>query len=596
MKTASWALVASLLLFSQFLGLAETGGFGNSDLSQLARLTQNLLITLWSNGTATALDRFIDNNFPAIVEFLNTTGLPLMRTASEMVINTLQYVKAYELPKNATVMKENLKGVFNLVNFDDFVGILIQGAQSGLLGRPANVSSECYEDAFLFLQGLQRGEPWALKLLDAMGKPETGIYQGNLMWMGFYDECVGTTARTTISVTPGLSVDHEFQGKYCLVKIPFPDGVLNAPQGASIQVAMCVSERCSSRDLTAAFRSIGARDAVQIVCKGDRRLDFRTDAGAICASILGCVFVLVVILGTVYDVLDSRYFSTSTKTSRASKTNPSKKNNVTLTRSMCDECKKTNSCQWCDVCCASMCHHNKVELDGGDEIQHRDNDGSVTSFGLETYKNGRRTDEDQLLPKKRGKCLLILRAFSLYSNVQKIMDTDSPAGTLHCVNAIRVLSITWVILGHTYFTMTAFGVMFSNPLQVFQKANEVTFMAIFNGTFPVDVFFLMSGLFVSYVFLGRAQRLKKVTFKEMSFFYIHRFWRITPLYAMVIFLNTTITPYVMHGPMAPEYSNDEKYCRMNWWQNLLYVNNLVNPAEMNFIEQNTEQYTRNGQN
>lgn len=49
-----------------------------------------------------------------------------------------------------------------------------------------------------------------------------------------------------------------------------------------------------------------------------------------------------------------------------------------------------------------------------------------------------------------GKLLL---SFSVYSNAPKILNTNQPKGTLTCVNGIRFLSMTWVILGHT----VAFG-------------------------------------------------------------------------------------------------------------------------------------------
>lgn len=50
----------------------------------------------------------------------------------------------------------------------------------------------------------------------------------------------------------------------------------------------------------------------------------------------------------------------------------------------------------------------------------------------------------------------ILLAFSLYTNGVKILNTQQAAGTLGAVNGIRVLSMGWVILGHTYFFANMF--------------------------------------------------------------------------------------------------------------------------------------------
>ncbi|VDI45779.1 Hypothetical predicted protein [Mytilus galloprovincialis] len=46
-----------------------------------------------------------------------------------------------------------------------------------------------------------------------------------------------------------------------------------------------------------------------------------------------------------------------------------------------------------------------------------------------------------------GKLLL---SFSIYTNGAKILSTDQSAGSLNAVNGIRFISMSWVILGHTY--------------------------------------------------------------------------------------------------------------------------------------------------
>lgn len=47
-----------------------------------------------------------------------------------------------------------------------------------------------------------------------------------------------------------------------------------------------------------------------------------------------------------------------------------------------------------------------------------------------------------------GKLLL---SFSVYTNGSKLLNTNTPAGTLTSVNGVRFISMTWVILGHTYY-------------------------------------------------------------------------------------------------------------------------------------------------
>jgi hypothetical protein len=44
----------------------------------------------------------------------------------------------------------------------------------------------------------------------------------------------------------------------------------------------------------------------------------------------------------------------------------------------------------------------------------------------------------------------ILVCFSIYSNGKKLLSTKKTAGTIDCVNGIRLLSMFWVVVGHTW--------------------------------------------------------------------------------------------------------------------------------------------------
>lgn len=49
----------------------------------------------------------------------------------------------------------------------------------------------------------------------------------------------------------------------------------------------------------------------------------------------------------------------------------------------------------------------------------------------------------------------ILLCFSIFTNGQKILNTEQTEGQLMSIHGIRFLSLTWVILGHTYITSVA---------------------------------------------------------------------------------------------------------------------------------------------
>ena len=53
-----------------------------------------------------------------------------------------------------------------------------------------------------------------------------------------------------------------------------------------------------------------------------------------------------------------------------------------------------------------------------------------------------------------GFLLNALMCFSLVSNTKRLLSVSSGEGVLDCVHGIRFFSMTWVILGHTYFFLT----------------------------------------------------------------------------------------------------------------------------------------------
>ncbi|XP_052090752.1 nose resistant to fluoxetine protein 6-like [Mytilus californianus] len=171
-----------------------------------------------------------------------------------------------------------------------------------------------------------------------------------------------------------------------------------------------------------------------------------------------------------------------------------------------------------------------------------------------------------------GKLLL---SFSVYTNGAKILSTNHGSGTLTAVNGIRFISMSWVILGHTY----AFGLYSVGNIGTLYGAllKRKTFMAIGNAEVSVDTFFALSGTLLTYVVLNQ---LKKQKGKLNWFmFYFHRFWRLTPPYMLIMMVQICISKYLGSGPMWLTNGFEKKYCKDTWWWNLLYINNFKTAAE-----------------
>eukprot|EP00058_Branchiostoma_floridae_P023935 XP_002609425.1 hypothetical protein BRAFLDRAFT_124632 [Branchiostoma floridae] len=314
---------------------------------------------------------------------------------------------------------------FSTVNWTD---ITIPAQPTG------NISQQCQKDVAQYEADLFQGKTYAMQILDAAGKPPSGILNGNLFWVGSYSQCVNITRK-------GYNIT--FDGKFYLASL--------------VPVARAQQSEQLTQDGGAGIPGMGLK----------------------------------------------------------------------LTLGVC----VPNSCSQHDV------------------IQRLD--GSIT-----------------------GRVLL---CFSLYTNIGKLLSTKQAPGSIKCLHGIRFISMTWVILGHTYI----FGIQqFENLLEAFETVQTFTFQAIMNATVSVDTFFFLSGLLMSYLLLKQIGK-RKENGKSVPYgmLYFHRYWRLTPTYMFVLMLYMWVLPYMFSGPFWPPAPLDP-YCGENWWTNLLYVNNVVNDDRM----------------
>ena len=140
-------------------------------------------------------------------------------------------------------------------------------------------------------------------------------------------------------------------------------------------------------------------------------------------------------------------------------------------------------------------------------------------------------------PRQQPPALLrLLHAFSIRRNLPKLFNIrDSAEGELQCVHGIRFLSMTWVILGHTFYFAMPY---LDNPVWALDKIqNSWSMEGVVQGPFSVDSFFFLSGLLVSYIFLKRRDSLTKLTSPlTWAKVILHRFIRLLPPYLALVVL------------------------------------------------------------
>ncbi|XP_077862350.1 nose resistant to fluoxetine protein 6-like, partial [Saccoglossus kowalevskii] len=160
-------------------------------------------------------------------------------------------------------------------------------------------------------------------------------------------------------------------------------------------------------------------------------------------------------------------------------------------------------------------------------------------------------------------------ACSFLENGRKILSAKVTSPYLLCLNGIRVLSFSWVFIGHVFLVLLFVAENMKYFLNCF---NGFWYQAIWNATFSVDSFFYLSGLLVTY--LSMKQMTRNNGKMNWLVYYIHRYWRITWVLLFVMLFYTYLILHTFDGPMYQNiYEGGRKICKDYWWTNMLYINN-----------------------
>ena len=394
----------------------------------------------------------------------------------------------------------------------------------------ANSQNNCSQELAQFWNNLDNGTRAAY--LDSFGKVGPGILTGNVVYLGYYDEC------TDIANTD-----------YC--RFPFDVTLTTNTTGQSVTIpfefGMCFPSSCDAYQFYELF-SIdpdellsNTSDVVVSIGYSDphcpwRDLDWTTSS--IIMLTVCILFIALVIIGTMVDAL--LWFISDVFP----------KLHLPITESPV----ATKDPIFCDA-------RNSI------------NDDNSTINGDKPFSNAKPKLTQPNVAKTRFIEFLkdLILSFSLYKTVPVIMSTKQPPNAITSINGMRVIGMFWIILGHTFMWGLTFGGT-ANAREVADKYfKRFSFQVIMNGFFSVDVFFVLSGLLMSYLSIKEMER-RHGKF-PLLFFYVSRFLRLSPAYYFVLFLNFKILPYVGSGPVW-FLGGAVHHCEQYWWTNILYVNNF----------------------
>ena len=403
-----------------------------------------------------------------------------------------------------------------------------------------NNSSKCSQQLLQFWKDLDYEKQAAY--LDSFGKVGPGILTGNVRYLGYYDQCIdiGNTdyCRFPFDVTLIINTATSSNASFT-IQVPFEFG-------------MCFPSSCDAKDFynllfidsdevsySKSFIDVNAMNYTMNVMASIeyagplcpwRDLDW-SNSSIIVLTV--CVLLIVlVIIGTMIDV--SFWFINE------------------ILPKLCLP--------------AEIGSQETMPSSTSCEVKHSINEDEPLINAKHKLKASQRLAEKRYIEFAMD----LILSFSLYKTVPAIMATHQPAGAITSINGIRVLSMFWVILGHTLVFEVLFDVIANSKEAIEATPKRFLFQPVINFTFSVDTFFILSGLLLSYLSIREMER-RQGKFSFISF-YVHRLVRLSPAYYLSIFILFKVLPHVGSGPLWS--LADVRLCEKYWWTNILYINNF----------------------
>lgn len=149
--------------------------------------------------------------------------------------------------------------------------------------------------------------------------------------------------------------------------------------------------------------------------------------------------------------------------------------------------------------------------------------------------------------------------------------------SLMCLHGIRVITMTWMIVNHTYL-FGGFFVLWAHRrlIDIAEWPKSVSFQMVLNGWLTVETYFFLSA---TIIVLNLMPLMKKRKFSYLSYIF-HRLLRLLPAYIGLICLNF-LWPLVSSGPvwLVKGKSFIQTPCENYLWTNFLFINNWIWPEK-----------------
>ncbi|XP_063243189.1 O-acyltransferase like protein-like [Bacillus rossius redtenbacheri] len=407
---------------------------------------------------------------------------------------------------------------------------LLDVYQPRSLRLPPGLGLDCSRDLDSFLVHLANSSEWAERMWDASGRYSSQLLWGNNFWLGSITQCQDLAR---LQYPP-------FQVHFFVTSLLINISVI--PQARQVSLGVCLPSSCSASEVTSFLESSLPSGASVLRSRAVPDPDYSvwTQPALYLAGSIAAVATLLVLIASVVDVVTKRHKIAATT--------------------------------------------NKTTVQTGD-TECNGNNLSYTSKGPDADDAMTNTPkENSTEPSKSIKLLL---CFSAISNLKKLCNINS-SEALACLHGFRVLSLVWVIAGHSCM----FAYPFSDNKDFRRMVErDFLFQSISSGAFSVDTFFFISGILVAYVFRKAAVlpaascfwggvRRQAVHFAGV---FSYRYCRLILPYVFVLVVNQVSALWLRHNSVFDSPTLDYYNCQHYWWRNLLFINTLFPVKDMCMI-------------
>ncbi|KAG7320723.1 hypothetical protein KOW79_015138 [Hemibagrus wyckioides] len=395
-----------------------------------------------------------------------------------------------------------------------------------------NISARCAQDAVMFLTELKESKPdkYAVLMYDALGKMGSDVEGGNMNRVGSLQECLSVQG-------PG------FGGQYCQLFLQ---------QGAlDYFVGICVPDSCDEAEVSALtvyedfvqgrtpvippvpdlFISEHTLAIFMTQCIGN---NITPDPSAVVCLCVCCMIVALPLVATIYLAV----LKWNKNREARSKVNPTGYGALLANSS-------TNQSKECILL-------------QNTQVQERYNERE-----------------------QEGRVMLFLRSLSVrfsgvcYSDV--VCDGVCSQKAYPSLHGVRVLSLFWIICGHTVQLSAWSGLDNSKRWRAAVESNPL-YVVAFSGPvyLAVDTFLLLGGLLSAKSFISCIQRSEdRLSLRLIVHFLFRRFKRIQPLHLFIVCVIVALFSFLRKGPFWFTAEDQILTCKEFWWSNLLLINNLI---------------------